>query len=243
MLAVRVTDEANRRRRRALRDVRRFARRHRRWAGAGLLGLGVLTALSAIAPPPPPTVAVTVASRDLAAGSVIGAHDVTSVDVPAHDATAATLAMHEAVGGVLAAPLAAGETVTPTRLLGDALLTGTPADTVALPVRVADPGAAALVRSGDRIDLMVTVSGEQGATVRTVGRDLPVVLAPTDPGSSAADAGGLAALTPGDATTDLLGGLLVVAARPDQVSAILAGSADGALWLAVQRSQTADTGG
>ena len=58
------------------------------------------------------------------------------------------------VGRVLAAPLRAGEPVTDVRLVGPA--DRGPTRLVAVPVRLPDPGMVALLRVGDRIDLLAT---------------------------------------------------------------------------------------
>ena len=113
----------------------------------------MLAALRTLAPPPVPTVEVLVAARDLAAGSVVGADDV----VPA--AYSPGLAPHgladDPVGRVLAAPLRQGEPVTDVRLVGPSLTEGY-AGLVAVPVRLPDAGAVALLTVGDRIDMVAT---------------------------------------------------------------------------------------
>jgi Flp pilus assembly protein CpaB len=222
------------RRRRLVRDLRRRARRYRRWAGAALLGLSALLALSVVAPAPPATVQVTVAARDLPAGSVLTETDVAVATLVEGAWTPRSLDVAEVVGEVLAAPVSVGEPLTETRLRGATLLTGVPPGTVALPVRLADPGAAALVSGGDRIDLLAAVPGDGATAVRTVGSDLPVLLAPAATSAVSTEPDGVALLGGSDAGTDLLGGLLVVAASPEQVPAIIGGASDGPLWLALR---------
>jgi pilus assembly protein CpaB len=220
------------RRRPHLRDARRIARRYRRWAGAALLGLAVLLAVNALSPPPPRTVTVSMATSDLSSGAVLSPDDVVAAEVPASSVSAPTVAVDELPGQVLAGPVTAGEMLTPTRLLGDTLLTGTPPGTVALPVRVADPGAAALVSAGERIDLLAAVTTSDGTAVHVVGRDLAVLLV-----GDRLDAEQVADVDPfgSGVSENLLGGLLVVAASPAQVASIVAGSAESPLWLVVRR--------
>ena len=223
---------AGERRRRQLRHARRLARRYRRWLGVALLGLSLLLALQALAPPAEPTVGVAVAARDLPVGTSLEADDIASVRLPTAVAPASFLSPSALVGEVLASPVAAGEHLTASRLGGAALLTGTPAGTVALPVRIADPGAASLVSAGDRIDLLATLTTDEGTAVRTVGRDVAVVLSG---GSTTTEpAGGIGPLGPADVGADLLGGLLVVAASPAQVTSIVAGAAESPLHLVVR---------
>lgn len=229
MLPARRTND---RRRHLLRDARRLTRRYRRWAGAALLGLAVLLTLNVLAPPPPGTASVSVAASDLSAGSVLSPEDVVAAEVPASSVTAPTVAADDLPGRVLAGPVAAGEMLTASRLLGDTLLTGTPPGTVALPVRVADPGAAALVSAGERIDLLAAVPTSEGTSVRVVGRDLPVLLVGDRVGTEQG-----ASLDPfgsGAADENVIGGLLVVAASPAQVAPIVGGAAESPLWLVVR---------
>lgn len=217
-----------------MRDLRRRARRYRRWAGAALLGLSALLALSVVAPAPPATVQVTVAARDLPAGSVLTETDVAVATLVQGAWTPQSLDVAEVVGEVLAAPVSIGEPLTTTRLRGSTLLTGLPPGTVALPVRLADPGAATLVSGGDRIDLLAAVPGEDSTIVRTVGSDLPVLLAPGSASTVSTETDGVSLLGGSDASTDVPAGLLVVAASPQQVSAIVGGASDGPLWLALR---------
>jgi hypothetical protein len=67
-----------------------------------------------------------------------------------------------------------------------------------------------------------------------VGSDLPVLLAPAATSVMSTEPDGVGLLGGSDAGTDLLGGLLVVAASPEQVSAIIGGASDGPLWLALR---------
>lgn len=173
------------------------------------------------------------AASDLSSGVVLSTDDVVAAEVPASSVSAPTVPVDELPGQVLAGPVTAGEMLTPTRLLGDTLLTGTPPGTVALPVRVADPGAAALVSAGERIDLLAAVTTSEGTAVHVVGRDLAVLLV-----GDRLDAEQVGVVDPfgsGGVGENLLGGLLVVAASPAQVASIVAGSADSPLWLVVRR--------
>jgi Flp pilus assembly protein CpaB len=214
--------------RRAWRHARRLGRRYQRWVGAGLIGLAALLALSVLAPPPAATVVMTIAARDLPAGARLVTDDLRDVPAPAALVPPAALDRSGALGQVLLAPVAAGEAITTARLTGSGLLAGTPPGTVALPVRLADPGAAALLRPGDRVDLLAAVAtDDQGARVHVVGRDLVVLHSAGS--SSDPDA------TPDLAADDLLGGLVVVAATDREVLDIVGGAADGPLWASLRR--------
>jgi len=210
---------------RVWRQARRVGRRYQRWVGAGLVGLAALLALTVLAPPPPATVPMTVAARDLPAGTRLGDADLRDVPAPAAVVPTAALDRAGALGQVLLAPVSAGEPITTARLNGSGLLTGTPPGTVALPVRLADPGAAALLVPGDRVDLVTAVGRDAPATgARVVGRGLVVLHAPGSPADS------VDALS----ADDLLGGLVVVAASDGQALEIITGASEGPLSAVVR---------
>ena len=109
------------------------------------------------APVRPPDVEVVVAAADLGAGAVLGATDLALLSLPAGavpDGVAA--AVDQVTGQVLAGPLRRGEPVTDVRLVGPGLRSQVPAGQVAAPVRLADLAVAALVRTGDRVDVLAT---------------------------------------------------------------------------------------
>ena len=145
----------------------------RRVLVVALLGAAAVLGLR---PGPPPTVvapdvpgtAVVVASRDLPAGRVLAPADLRTVRVPA--ALAPSHAVTSAaglVGRVVAGPMRRGETVTDARVVGPGLTAGLAAgEAAAVPVRLADPETAALVRPGDRIDVL-------GTPVEPDGRPAP----------------------------------------------------------------------
>jgi hypothetical protein len=110
------------------------------------------------------------------------------------------------VGRVLAGPLRAGEPVTDVRLVGSQPAAAYP-DLVAVPVRLPDAGMVALLRVGDRIDLLA--ADPQGGTAHVVASDLPVLALPA-------------------IDDDLSGGLpgrLVVLAAPETVRTTVAQAA------------------
>jgi Flp pilus assembly protein CpaB len=153
--------------------------------------------------------------------------DLRDVSAPAQLVPDAALDRTAAVGQVLLAPVAAGETITSARLSGSGLLVGTAPDTVALPVRLADPAAAALLVPGDRVDLLATSASDAGSDgVRVVGRDLVVL---HSPGVHSDEREVMA-------TDDLLGGLVVVAATERESFAIIEGAAGGPLWASLRQA-------
>jgi Flp pilus assembly protein CpaB len=135
-------------------------------------------------------VRVLVAVRDLPAGHQLGPADVVQQSRPAGFAPAHPLGGAGSLTGQrLAGPVGAGEVLTPGRVVGPGLLGGRPPDEVAMHVAVADPGAAGMVRPGDRVDLLsptgnVLVRDVTVLAVPDTAEDSPSGLA-TAPGSGA----------------------------------------------------------
>ncbi|HEX3813709.1 MAG TPA: Flp pilus assembly protein CpaB [Mycobacteriales bacterium] len=208
----------------------------RRWLGRlggwprRLLALGLLAAAAlaaalpdrgAAVPKPPRTVAVLVAAADLRAGATVDHASVRVASVAQGQAPAGVLrTVAAALGRTLGAPLRRGEPVTDVRLVGPALaaaLAGSGA--VAIPVRLSDVDTAALLRPGDRVDVLaVPERGEQGAA-RVVARDAGVMLVPPAKPNSTVD-GSLIVLAAPEKTAQTLAaaaasGQLTVTLRPD----------------------------
>jgi pilus assembly protein CpaB len=195
-----------------LRRWRRRVRRHRRPLTAVLAGLCLVTGLRSLAPPPPASAAVLVAARDLAGGVRLTGADLTLARLPPNAVPSGALAEDAALGRTLAAPMRRGEPVTDVRLLGPALADALGPGLVETPVRLADPAVASLLHVGDRVD---------------------VLAAPADPGNggattvAAADVLVLAVPVPGDDTTGLTQGALVVLATTRRTALALAAAAVG----------------
>jgi pilus assembly protein CpaB len=133
----------------------------RRAAAVLLAALALVLALRP-APRPaaadvPATAAVTVAATDLPSGGVLARSDLSVAHLPPGlvpsgvEPDPAVL-----VGRVLAGAVRAGEPVTDVRLVGAGLTALLAEEQVAAPVRLADLAVAALVRPGDRIDVLAT---------------------------------------------------------------------------------------
>jgi pilus assembly protein CpaB len=119
-----------------------------------------------------PSARVVVAARDLAAGTELAAADLRVVSMPSGivpggaSGRAAGL-----IGRVAAGAIRRGEALTDARVVGPGLTAGLDSDETAVPVRIADPDAAALVRTGDRVDVLgtpVAPDGTQATTGQTV---------------------------------------------------------------------------
>jgi Flp pilus assembly protein CpaB len=161
----------------------------RQLAAAALLAVAVVLAVRP-APAPvedaaDPTVPMVVAAVDLPAGTALAAADLAVARLPPGLRPAGTVPDPAALSGrVLAAPVRAGEAVTDVRLVGAGLTALLPDGHVAAPVRLADLAVAALVHSGDRIDVLATPEG--GSTAEVVAEGA-LVLAAADVGALPAD--------------------------------------------------------
>lgn len=173
--------------------------------------LAVLAAVSAAAlgitaatPDPPPTTAVVVAGQQLTGGQQLAAADLDVRRLPADLVPAGAVTdARSLVGRTLVAPLTEGSVLTRVSVLGSRQQVG--AGMVIAPLRISDPAVVALVRVGDRVDV-VAASPESGHGAQVIAEQLRVVTIPrTDGGSAPLAADGA------DAET-----LLLVAARPKQ---------------------------
>lgn len=203
------------RRARWRRALRRGVLTRRRPLAALCLALAVVVGLRAARPDPPATVPVAVAVRDLASGTVLTESDLQVRRVPA--ALQPVGSTPDAVGRTLAGPVRAGEPVTDVRLVGPSVAAGYPGR-VALPVRIADGDAVALLRPGDHVGLVA--ADPRRGTASYVAVDVPVLSLPAPHG----EATGSAALS---------GRLVVVAALPSDVDRIAGAAATDLLSIVI----------
>ena len=192
-----------------LRRLRRSVLARRRPLAALTAGAAVLVGLQAASAPPAPTRTVLTAARDLPAGTVVARSDLArsaflTDSVPAGTAVSAG----EVLGRTTTGPVRRGEPLTDVRLVGGSLLDGYPGQ-VAAPVRVADPGAVALLRVGDLVD--VIAADPQGRNdPAVVAAAVPVVALPQTEQAALA-AGGLVVLAVDEATATALAAAAVSA--------------------------------
>ena len=175
----------------------------RRVAAAALAALALALALRpAPAPPGAPTeagVPVVVAAADLPAGTALSPGHLRVVHLPPDAAPDGALDQPELlVHRVLAGHVRRGEPISDARLVGAGLTTLLPAGQVAAPVRLADLAVAALVRTGDRVDVLATVDGA-GAANR-VASGARVLAAPGQDGGDDAPGAGLLLLAVDEGT-------------------------------------------
>lgn len=193
--------------RRRLRRLRRSVLRHRRPLAAVLAGLAVASALQASAAPTAPTVQVLVAAHDLAPGTALTRDDLATGSFRPGSVPEGTLARHQAVGRRVVGPVRAGEPLTDVRVLDTALLARYPGAS-AVPVRLGDAEAAALLRVGDRVTLLAADPQARGPAV-AVAEDAPVLALPRPRGDR----------------PELTGGALVVLALDPGTARVVAGAA------------------
>lgn len=197
------------------RRARRAVLARRRPLAALTAGLGVLTAMQALAPPAAPTATVLTAAHDLPAGARLGRADLVRSAVPPSSVPVGALSTEgAALGRTTTGPVRAGETLTDVRLLSGSLLEGYPGR-VAAPVRIADPGAVTLLRIGDRVD--VIAADPQGRAPATlVAEAAPVVALPRSEESTLAS-----------------GGLVVLAVSEETARSLAAAAVAGYLSLVI----------
>jgi Flp pilus assembly protein CpaB len=206
--------------------------RHRRPLAALLTALLAWALLSVLRPAPPPTVEVLAAARDLAAGTVLVTGDLVARRVPEAARPAdAPASAEELVGRTVVVPLLAGDAVLGRHLLTSDLLAGFGDDVVAVPVRLSDDAAAAVLRRGDVVDVLAATAGDpvdpaSGSAVVVASR-VRVLLAGGQDASAGSGLLGAAAPTTGSAP-------VVLAATSSQALALARAAVSARLTVAVR---------
>ncbi len=187
-----------------------------------MVGCAVTFALAALRPAPPPSTPVVVAARALAAGEPAAAGDLAVTRLPPDAVPEGSHGDREAVVGravVVAVP--AGLPLVDTLLRDDRLAAAGPPGTVVVPVRLADPGVADLLRPGDRVDLFAAATSGTGEAVAERLARRALVLPHPAPGAERAPAP-VGVLGTG---ADGGGSLTLVAVAPEQAAALAGASA------------------
>jgi Flp pilus assembly protein CpaB len=175
-----------------------------------LLAVAAASFVAAERPPVTHTTSAVVARHDLPAGATLAASDLTVAAFPdALVPDGALRSVKAAVGATLTAAVRRGEVLTDVRAqagYADSLAPGE----AAAPLRLADGGVAAVLRVGERVD--VVASGRNAAS-RTLVTSARVIAVPE-----------------ASSSTDPLSGTLVVLAVPaDLAAAVVGASADASL--------------
>lgn len=200
--------------------ARMLLARYRGLAAGSCAGVAVLAALPLLAPGAPATAPVLTAARDLRWGAPLAADDLVVTRVPASAVPDGALTREAAARGrLLTSPVRRGEPITDVRLVGAGLLSEP--GLLAVGVRIADAGTAALVRPGSVVDVLAAAVDE--------GFDRPVGL-----GRAEVVAGGVRVLAvPRGTAAGLDGALILVAATEAQAARLAAAAALGRLSIAL----------
>ncbi|MCD2189058.1 SAF domain-containing protein [Actinomycetospora soli] len=160
----------------------------RRIAAGVLVVLAVVLGALGAASPEVAGSPVVVASRDLTPGEAVGPADVAVVGRPPDTVPEGALtAAAAATGGRLVGGVRAGEVLTDVRLVGPdaARASAGAADGAGVPLRLADPAVAALVRPGALVDVVGGArEGTEGGAILAPGARVLAVLPGEDRSSS-----------------------------------------------------------
>lgn len=150
----------------AVRRARILLWRRRHLLAALLLGLAATLAVQLLRPPPPPTVDVALTARAVAAGTQLTRDDVVLRAVAADIVPpGAARSLRGLLGRAAVVGLPAGAPLHTALVSDDGVSAAAPRGTVVVPVRLSDDAVAALLRPGDRVDLLAgTTSGVDPAT-------------------------------------------------------------------------------
>lgn len=155
------------------RGVRRAVLRRRRLLAALLVSIAVAAGIRAVTAEPPSTYEVQVAARDLPAGTPLRTGDLQTRSYLGDNLPDGLV--DDPVGQRLATPMGRGEPITRIRLSGEALLESYPLLS-AVPLRIPDADAAALLAPGDLVDVLAT--DPQGGGSRLLLEQAPVLAMP-----------------------------------------------------------------
>ncbi|MDQ1181296.1 SAF domain-containing protein [Rhodococcus sp. SORGH_AS_0301] len=186
----------------------------RRILAAALVGLAVVSTYRT--DPSRTEVPVVVTAADLAPGTSLTAADVTLTRVDSSLLADGTLrSVDDAVGRTVAGPVRSGEALTDVRLLGPRLASATlpSGDARIVPIRLADPELAQLLRAGDVVDV-VRAAPDDTSPSGVIAESATVVM--------------VSAPSSGVSRRDQL---VLVALRADDASAVAAASLSDALTV------------
>ncbi|MDQ4501953.1 RcpC/CpaB family pilus assembly protein [Sinomonas sp. ASV322] len=201
----------------------RLLERRRRTLAAAALCAGVAVAVYQLTPPSAALASVVVAAADLPAGAPLQNSQLRLARVPVDVLPERAATEVGAVAGQrLAGPVRRGEILTVAALVGPGLLAGASPGTVAVPVRIADPGSLELVRTGQVVDLVLSdQAGADGQRSTILATGVTILWT----GAGGAPPGGWLG-TPKDTE-----GLVVVAAESERARAIAGASTRGKVFF------------
>lgn len=188
-----------------------------------LLCTAAALAVQQLTPSPVATVAALAAAGDLPAGRSLVPGDAVVLNVPPGLVPGGSLSNKAVVQGKqLAVALRKGQLLSDTQFLGPGLLAGSPPGSAAVPLRLADPASIQLVSPGQLVNVVMTSGSgfEQPAASQVLAAAVPVLWTSAQGGKAGQW------LETGEA-----GGLIVVAADPDQALRLAGASTLGKLFF------------
>ncbi|HEY5821402.1 MAG TPA: RcpC/CpaB family pilus assembly protein, partial [Propionibacteriaceae bacterium] len=199
-------------RRRPWRSLTRAFSWHRRKLAVVAAVAAVLLGISATNPEGPPTLRVVRATSQLMGGATLASADLELADVVEDEAPdGALLDPADVVGKVVAAPIARGQVLTELAVVGPA---GVSPGKVVAPLRLADADLAALLKPGERVDVLV--ADQQTTKAAVVASAVRVVAVP--------------AMANPDQQTQA-GALVLVEVDPGQAAALAQASVSGSITV------------
>ncbi len=197
-----------------LNSLLRAFRWHRRWFAAILATVAAFAAVSALTQQTSNSVAVVVATKEIPAGTIINAADLTVVRLPsAAVAEGAFESVEQLIGQEVIVNIPARAVLTRFSLLADGI--GVGAGRLALPIRFSDSATLTALTVGSTIDVL----GQTGSSYAVIASDLRVIAIPNVGQSGAFSS------DPGE--------LVMVDVDPAQAGAITSAASAGSLSYAL----------
>jgi Flp pilus assembly protein CpaB len=172
-------------------------------------------------------------ARDVPAGTQLAAEDLRLIRAPpAALPDGALTSLEQAVGARPRTDLPKGLVLADRLIASTSPLDDLPAGRVAVAVHLSDPGAAAMVDLGDRVDLLASPGAGASGSIAPAQRLAKSALVLGLPADSGDRASGLGSALGGAAATLDQSGLLLVAVTPDE-AAMIGGASSWAVITAV----------
>lgn len=203
--------------------LRGFLFRKRRLLAAGFLCAAAGVAVEALLPDEAAMTQVVAASADLPVGTVLTQEKLELVELPQEAVPSHSFASPELVAGQqLATPVYSGDVIAKNFLVGSGLLAGSPAGTVAVPLRPADPSTVQLLSPGQRVDVVLSTGNgfEVSAKNTVLAQGVPVLWTSEESSDG-----------PFAAPAAQKDGLVVVAANPGEAASLAGASSTGQVHL------------
>lgn len=212
------------------RRLLRVVKRRRRFCAALLLCAAAAIAVNQLTPGNQFTEPVVTINSDLPTGNRITAEQVSLSKLPPAAVPRAALRRPEqAIGQLLTSAMREGQILTDASLLGSGLLTGAPPGSVAVPLHIADPQTISWLRTGQLVNVILSVQDPNGSYQRAqvLAEGVPVLWLPDKTNGSSADP------VPGafGSAESPASGIVLITATAKQSAALATASGRGRLSL------------